>query len=277
MGFYQRYTFPPINHIKLLFDVASLLVCSCIYASDIEQGEYQIYIAKSFTNENSKPSISANNSSVSVKWFDDYPSLTVGNKTEVGVINNLTDLSFASRHQSIRGNHLGSASKYICFGFFCSWVDDSLFGNLGSNDSIFYDIQFLQVWSTKTFKINALELSPVAGFNLIDSNFIISGIGNRYTLSETFPLPFIGYNIKYAISKEIELIYDMHFSEIDIQNTYLKFIDSEFELRYSMSKFWKIGIGTSKLFINLRLANGALNSELTIPQHASFFKIIFFY
>ena len=283
MIFYQGYTHTHLKRIKLSFVIkysyfiTGSIICPHLYASDIEQNKYQIYIAKSFIDEYSNPSISASKSSVSARWFDDYPSLTIGNKTEVGIINNLTDFSFLLRHQSIRGNHIGSASTYTCFGVFCSWVDYSLIGDLGFNDSIFYDIQFLQVWSARTFKLNSLELSPLAGLNLIDSNFIISGAGNRYNLAETLPLPFIGYNIKYAISKEIELIYDMHFSEIDLPNVYLKIIDSEFEFRYNISKFWKIGIGTSKLFVNLRWANEALNSELTIPQHSSFVKIIFFY
>jgi hypothetical protein len=201
----------------------------------------------------------------------------VGNKTEVGFINDSSDISFALRHQSVRGSHTGSTSKYTCFGIFCSWVDYSLIGNLESNDSIIYDIQFLQLWGAKTFKISELEISPLVGINLIDANFNITGAGNFYNLKEIVPLPFVGYNIKYRLAKDIDVIYDMHFSEVDLQKIYLSFIDSEFEIRYNISKFWKIGVGNSRLFINLKTFNGVLNSELNIPQHASFAKITFLY
>jgi len=279
----KQYTFFLQKCLKLILHILHticiifILISRCAYASDLESQYYQIYISKSFINEYSTPSISASDSTSSAKWFDDYPSLSVGNKTEVGIINGSSDISFALRHQSVRGSHSGSTSKYTCFGVFCSWVDYSLIGNLESNDSIVYDIQFLQLWGAKTFKISALEISPLVGVNLIDANFDIAGAGNFYNLKETVPLPFIGFNIKYLLSKDIDLIYDMHFSEVDLQKIYLSFIDSEFEIRYNISKFWKIGVGSSRLFVNLKTFNGVLNSELNIPQHASFAKITFLY
>ena len=264
-----------INFFLIL--IFQLFFSHFIYANTSESDPLQIYFSKSFLSSKSTPSIVAGNSSNTIKWFDDYPSMSVDQRNELGLINNSSGYSFSLREQTIHGSHLGTAAKYTCLGFFCSWVDYSLIGNLDSNDSITYDIQFIQFSGKRAFKTEVIEFSPLIGFNFINYDLIVSNSSNKVNNSGLLPLPFVGFNIKLLLPKKFEIIYDIHFFSLDYNNTHLKFLDSEFELRYKLSKFFQIGVGNNKLFFNFQYLSDSITKNLIIPINSKFIKIIFLY
>jgi hypothetical protein len=266
-----------INNLFFILIFLQLFFSQFAYANSLESDLFQIYFSKSFSYSKTTPSIVAGNSTNTIKWFDDFPSMSVDQRNEIGLINNSSGYSFSLREQTVHGNHSGTTAKYICLGFFCSWVDYSLIGSLDSNDLITYDIQFLQLSGKKVFKNDAVEFSPLVGINFISYDLIISNSTNKVNDSGLLPLPFVGLNFKLLLPKKFEIIYDTHYSNIFYNNSYLKFVDSELELRYKLSKFIQIGIGKSKLFLNLHHSSGSLESDLLIPVQSSFIKLIFIY
>jgi hypothetical protein len=248
-----------------------------IYANTLETNSFQLYFSKSFLYSESTPSIVANNPTNSIKWFDEYPTLTITEKNELGIIYNLTGYTFSLRDQSINGTHLGNTAKYTCLGFFCSWVDYSLISNLESNDSIIYDIQFTQLFARKKFSNNLIQFSPLAGINFINYDLIISNSNSKINNTSLLPLPFVGYNFKIFPSDNFEIIYDVHFSKLNYKNMSLKFIDNELELRYKLSKYFQFGIGINKLFLNFNHTSDTITSNLKIPHNAAFMKLLILY
>ena len=246
-------------------------------ANTLESDSFQIYFSKSFSYSNTTPSIAASNSTDTIKWFDDFPSMSVDQRNEIGLINNSSGYSFSLREQTFHGSHSGTTAKYTCLGFFCSWVDYSLIGNLDSNDSITYDVQFLQLSGKKAFKNDIVEFAPLAGINFINYNLIISNSTGKVNNSALLPLPFVGFNLKLLLQKKFEVIYDIHFSNLNYNNTHLAFLDSEFEIRYKLSKFFQIGVGNNKQFFNFQSFSDSITKNLKIPYNSKFFKIIILY
>lgn len=276
------FSFNPIklinNFLYYLFIIILKLFClQRTYAGTIETDPYQIYLSRSFINKSGIPSISAINSNNNAKWFDDYSTMSVSAKTEIGIINNLSGYSYSIREQSLYGSHHGTASRYTCLGFFCSWVNYALIENIDSTDSITYDLQFLQFWGEKIFKKDALELSPIIGVNLIKYNLIVKGLNNNSSYSDLFPLPIIGFKIKLILLNDFDLIYDLHYSNLINLNTSLKFVDSEFEIRNKISKFFYISFGNNTLFFNFRKSQESLNTKITTPQNSLYLKLVFLY
>jgi len=203
--------------------------------------------------------------------------MSVDQRNEIGLINNSFGYSFSLREQTVHGSHSGTTSKYTCLGFFCSWVDYSLIGDLNSNDLITYDIQFIQFSGKKAFKVDIFEFAPLVGINFINYNLITSNSTKKVNNSGLLPLPFVGFNLKLLLPKKFEVIYDTHFSKINFNNTNLAFLDSEFEIRYKLLNFFQIGVGINKQFFNLHSFSESITKNLIIPYKSNFFKIIILY
>lgn len=270
------------NNFKLLFNV---LFFFSAYIKSYANDFGSIYFSKSFLIQNSTPSIVANKISflntvtgekvpeLDVKWFDDRPKQSSGNRTEVGIKNLNSGISISFRDQTILGSHLGAASKYSCFIFFCAWIDASVVSGLNKNDQIDYRINFQQFWINKSVNKNEFDFTFKAGVNRVSTSFDIRGASNHIALEGRLPIPFIGTNIKYQLAEKIDLIYDIHYSKLSKNGASLKFIDSELEFAYRITDSFKLSIGENRLNLNLKKQSTTSYAELEIPQRSPYFKI----
>jgi len=211
------------------------------------------------------------------KWFDDFPSQTSGTRTEVGLINKDSGYSFSFRDQTIRGRHLGEASRYSCFSVFCFWITDSIVSGLNKNSTIDYSINLQQIWVKKAFEFKYLEIGLLGGINNIKMNIDVSNSSNHSVMEGSLPLPFIGAKAKYPITEKLGLVYELHYSKLIKNGASLEYEDSELELTYQMMDFLIIAIGENKLKLNFKKQTKASNSSLNIPQHTPYLKISFLY
>lgn len=274
------------NKFKLLFNVLFIFsVYTKSYANDFGS----IYFSKSFLIQNKTPSIVANKISfqntvtgekvpeTDARWFDDRPKQSSGNRTEVGIKNLNSGISISFRDQTIQGSHLGAASKYSCFIFFCAWIDASVVSGLNKNDQIDYRINFQQLWINKSVNANYFDFGFKGGINRISMSFDISGASNHVALEGRLPLPFVGTSIKYQITDKIDLIYDIHYSKVSKNGASLKFIDSELEFSYKISDSLKLSIGENRLNLNLKKQSTTSYAELEIPQRSPYLKVTLTY
>jgi hypothetical protein len=261
----------------LLIFFFHLFFCKLVFANTPETESFQIYFSKLVLYSGSTPTIVASNPTNSIKWFDDFPSILITEKNELGIANNTTGYTFSLRDQSIHGSHLGNTAKYTCLGFFCSWVDYSLISNLDTNDSIIYNIQLTQLFARKKFNNNPIEFSPLIGINFINYDLIISNSKSKVGNKSLFPMPFIGYNFKVLPSEMLEIIYDVHFSKLNFKNTSMEFVDTELEVRYKPSKYFQFGIGINNLFLNFKHSSDTITSNIKIPLDSKFVKLLFLY
>ena len=274
------------NKFKLLFNILFIFsVFTKSYANDFGS----IYFSKSFLIQNKTPSIVANKTSflntvtgekvpeTDARWFDDRPKQSSGNRTEVGIKNLNSGISISFRDQTIQGSHLGAASKYSCFIFFCAWIDASVVSGLNKNDQIDYRINFQQLWINKSVNANFFDFGFKGGINRISMSFDISGASNHVALEGRLPLPFVGTSIKYQLTDKIDLIYDIHYSKVSKNGASLKFIDSELEFSFKISDSLKLSIGENRLNLNLKKQSTTSYAELEIPQRSPYLKVTLTY
>jgi len=260
-----------IKYIYFLVFIYSIIIN--VYAETEKDDSYKFYISKTFSNQNSTPSITVDKTSALTKWFDDHPSQASGIRTEIGVENIKSGYTFSFRDQTINGSHLGAASKYSCFLFFCAWVDDSIVSGLNKSDEIDYRINMQQVWAKKAFDLKFLEVGLLGGINNIKMHLDISGASNHFILEGRVPLPFVGVSAKYQLTNKVALIYGLHYSKVSKDDTSLKFMDSELELTYQIMDSLLIAIGESQLIFNLKKQTDSSNLQLYIPQRTPYLKI----
>ena len=246
-------------------------------ADELKEKNYYFYISKTLSNQNSAPSISVEKASPAVKWFDDFPSQSSGARTEIGVINKESGYTFSFRDQTIQGKHLGAASKYSCFLFFCAWIDGSIVSGLNKSDEIDYSINMQQIWVKKTYDVKALDLSWIVGINNIKAEVDITGASNHLLMQGSTPIPFVGTNMNLQLAKKIELIYDLHYSKISRSGTSMLFMDTELELAYQLVDFLKLSIGENRLIFNVKKKSDSAIAELNIPQRTPYLKISLIY
>ena len=264
-----------IKYIYFLVFIYSIVIN--VYADTEKDDSYKFYISKIFSNQNSTPSITVDKTSALTKWFDDHPSQASGIRTEIGVESIKSGYTFSFRDQTINGSHLGAASKYSCFLFFCAWVDYSIVSGLSKSDQIDYRIGMQQVWAKKAFDLKYLELGLLGGINNIKMSLDISGASSHFVLEGSAPLPFIGGSAKYPLTDKLALHYDLHYSKVSKAGTSLKFMDSELELTYQIMDSLLIAIGENQLIFNLKKQTSSSNLLLNVPQRSPYLKISLIY
>lgn len=247
------------------------------YADEVVEKKYSFYLSRTLLNSSSTPSFSLEKFNPAVKWFDDNPSQTSGTRTEIGVTNKESGYTFAVRDQTIQGKHLGAASKYSCFLFFCAWIDSSIVSGLNKSDEIDYRLKMQQYWVKKNYLTKTLDLSWIAGINNIQADVDITGAGNHFAMQGSTPIPFIGPNINYVFQKNFQLSYELHYSKLSKSGTSLLFMDSELEFAYQLLDFLKVSVGENRLTLNVKKKNLSSISELNIPQHTPYIKVSLIY
>ena len=219
-----------------------------------------------------QPRLSAERTDTQVKWFDDNPSGKSHTEWEIGAFLPYGYALFL-RHKSIEGKHVGEASKYQCFMFFCSWIGSSIVSSLSTSDQVSYTIDSNQIWLQKAPLNIVPNLAFRLGVNVIDAELNVSGAGSQQTEKGLVPLPFAGLSYKRDLPWNLSLWADYNYMKYQNKKAGVIFVDTMFGIKKQLSRNLSISVGQKRFLLDTWYQKESVSATWKIPQNTPFLML----
>ncbi len=222
------------------------------------------------------PVLTAERSDNKVRWFENTPRAHSKQEIDFGAYLP-KDFLLVLRYKETDGTHLGEASSYRCFLFFCSWISGSILSGLPSNDLVSYRIKSGQIWFEKAPFDAFPGFRLRGGANVVSAKLSVAGTGLEQSESGIVPLPLIGLALTKEMFWKLSFLAEANYSRLEKRQTGGAFRDAAIGMSARLFDNLSVAAGVRKNVIDIWYQKDNVSAALSIPQTTPFLTITISY